>query len=298
MPNMLKPNLPSLDDQEGEQVPEGLPALVDGHVHLFPPDIFSALWTWFDENAWPIRYRMPASEVLEYLLSRGVGHVVALQYAHKPRISRMLNRFMAKTCSRFHGRVTGLAAVFPGETDADEILREAFDSGLKGVKLHAHVHCFDMNSEEMNQVYEVCEAERKPLMIHAGREPKSEAYRRDPYQICSAEKLQRVLQEFPGLKVCVPHLGFDEISGYRKLIERFDNLWLDTTMMLSEYFPLKEPIELESYRIDRIMYGSDFPNIPYAWDRELRWVKRAGLHSESLEWLLHKSCSEFFGVKI
>jgi len=233
---MLKPNLPAYNDQEGEHVPEGLPALVDGHVHLFPPDIFSALWTWFDENGWPIRYRLSASEVLGYLLSRGVDHVVALQYAHKPGISRVLNRFMVKTCREFPGKVTGMAAVFPGEPGADEILREAFENGLKGVKLHAHVHCFDMNSEEMNQVYEVCEAERKPLVIHAGREPKSEAYRRDPYQICSAEKLQIVLQEFPGLRVCVPHLGFDEMSGYRELIERFDNLWLDTTMMLSEYF--------------------------------------------------------------
>jgi predicted TIM-barrel fold metal-dependent hydrolase len=295
MPNMLRPNLPSYNDREGERVPEGLPAVVDGHVHLFPPDIFAALWTWFDENGWPIRYRLPASDVLEYLLSRGVGHVVALQYAHRPGISRMLNRFMAKTCSRFPGKVTGMAAVFPGEPDAEKILREAFAGGLKGVKLHAHVHCFDMNAEEMNRIYELCESERKPLVIHAGREPKSDAYHCDTYQICSAGKLKRVLQDFPGLKICVPHLGFDEISAYRNLIEQHDNLWLDTTMMLAEYFPLKEPVELESFRMDRVMYGSDFPNIPYAWDRELLWVKRTMLHSESLVWLLNKSHSEFFG---
>jgi hypothetical protein len=235
--------------------------------------------------------------VLGYLLSRGVGHVVALQYAHKPGISRMLNRFMAETCREFPGKVTGMAAVFPGEPDADEILREAFDSGLKGVKLHAHIHCFDMNAEEMNAIYDLCESKRKPMVIHAGREPKSEAYRCDTYEICSAKKVERVLQDFPGLKICVPHLGFDEISAYRKLIEQYDHLWLDTTMMLAEYFPVKEPIELESFRMDRIMYGSDFPNIPYAWDRELRLVKRAKPHGETLEWFLNKSGSEFFNLK-
>ncbi|RJR46451.1 MAG: amidohydrolase [Desulfobacteraceae bacterium] len=295
---MLRPKLPSYNDPDGEHVPEGLPAVVDGHVHLFPPEIFAALWAWFDENAWPIRYRMAASEAIEHLLSRGVRHVVALQYAHKPGISRILNRFMAKTCSHFAGKVTGMAAVFPGEPDADQILREAFSIGLKGVKLHAHVHCFDLNAEEMNQIYALCASEKKPLVIHAGREPKSEAYRCDSYQICSAEKVKRILEDFPDLKLCVPHLGFDEISVYGKLVERFDNLWLDTTMMLAGYFPLDEPIGIERLRMERVMYGSDFPNIPYAWDRELLWVKRSGLKWESLEWLLHGSSSEFFGIEL
>ena len=122
------------------------------------------------------------------------------------------------------------------------------------------------------------------------------AYRCDPYEICSAEKLENVLQNFPKLRICVPHLGFDEIFAYKKLIEKYDNLWLDTTMILADYFPLKDTIELKSYRVDRIMYGSDFPNIPYAWDRELKWLRNAGLPQENLEWILEKSATHFFGL--
>jgi hypothetical protein len=58
--------------------------------------------------------------VLEHLLSRGVSHVIALQYAHKPGISRMLNQYMVKKCMEFPNKVTGLAAVFPGEKDVIE----------------------------------------------------------------------------------------------------------------------------------------------------------------------------------
>jgi hypothetical protein len=293
---MLKPNLPSFDDPDGETVPERLPSIIDSHVHLFPSDIFTALWAWFDENAWPIRYRLAASDVLSYLLSRGLAHVVALQYAHKPGISRSLNQFMAKTCSAFPGRVTGMAAVFPGEENAVEILREAFDHGLKGVKLHAHVQCFDMNAQQMDLIYDLCQSEQKPMVMHVGREPKSTAYRCDTYQICSEEKLERVLRDFPRLKICVPHLGFDEISAYRNLIERYENLWLDTTMMLAGYFPVTEVIDLKTFRMDRIMYGSDFPNIPYAWDRELRRLSASNLHGERLEWFLNKSAADFFQI--
>lgn len=293
---MLSPNLPSIDDRGGEYVPQELPTVVDAHVHIFPANIFSAIWSWFDKNAWPIRYRLSASSVLDHLLSRGVSHIIALQYAHKPGISRMLNRYMVKKCREFPNKVTGMAAVFPGEKDAAAILKEAFDNGLQGVKLHAHVQCFDMNAEEMDLIYDLCESEQKPIIMHVGREPKSTAYHCDPYQICSAKKLERVLRNFPKLKICVPHLGFDEISDYRNLIEKYENLWLDTTMVLADYFPLKETVELDSFRVDRIMYGSDFPNIPYNWDRELKCLKASNLSRENMEWILHKSAAGLFQV--
>ncbi|MBU2498760.1 MAG: amidohydrolase [Proteobacteria bacterium] len=293
---MLRPNLPSIDDAEGENVPEGLPAVVDAHVHIFPDNIFSAIWSWFDENAWPIRYRLSTSRLLGLLLSRGVSHVIALQYAHKPGISQMLNQYMVKKCGEFPGKVTGLASVFPGEKNAHGILREACENGLKGVKLHAHVQCFDMNAEEMEVIYDLCESEQKPMVMHVGREPKSTAYHCDPYQICSAQKLERVLRDYPRLRICVPHLGFGEISAYKKLIEKYDTLWLDTTMMLADYFPIEDTIELNGFRVDRIMYGSDFPNIPYAWDRELKWLKAASLPREDLEWILRINAASFFSL--
>ena len=295
-PPMLTPNLPSIDDEEGATVPDGLPAVVDAHVHIFPREIFAAIHGWFDEHAWRIRYRLATSEVLDFLLSHGIAHVIALQYAHKPGISKTLNRYMAQKCREFPGRITGMATVFPGEDGAERILREAFESGLSGLKLHAHVQCFDMNADEMDPLYAVCQSSEKPIVMHVGREPKSEAYRCDPYRICSAEKLKRVLGDYPRLKICVPHLGFDELSDYRKLIEKYDTLWLDTTMVLTDYFPIEEAVDLKRYRLDRVMYGSDFPNIPYAWDRELKWLSESVTSDADLEWILNKSASTFFNL--
>lgn len=291
---MLRPNLPSIDDEEGTAVPPGFPAVVDAHVHIFPHDVFSAVRHWFDEHAWRIRYPLRTSEVFEFLLARGIGHVVALQYAHKPGMADGLNRYLIQKCREYPGRISGLATVFPGEDGAERILREAFASGLAGLKLHAHVQCFDMNADEMQPLYELCQTYDKPIVMHVGREPKSEAYRCDPYQICSVDKLQRVLMGYTRLKVCVPHLGFDEIDAYRHLIEKYDTLWLDTTMVLTDYFPIQEPVDLRRYRLERVMYGSDFPNIPYAWDRELKWLRRSSLFDGDLEWLLNKSAAHFF----
>ena len=291
---MLTPELPFLNDPEGTGIPPGLPRIIDAHVHIFPDKIFSAVRNWFDAHAWKIRYQESSPDLISFLLNRGVSRIVALQYAHKPGIARSLNQYMGEICQMFSGRVLGMATVFPGEDQAVAILEQAFELGLSGVKLHAHVQCFDMTQPVMTPLYEVCARENKPMILHVGREPKSEHYLCDPHKICRADKLEAVLKAFPTLKICVPHLGFDENHAYRTLIEKYDTLWLDTAMVLTDYFPQDNRVGLETYRMDRIMYGSDFPNIPYAWDRELLWLKNASLSRSDLEQILYKNAESFF----
>ncbi len=293
---MLREVLTSVNDQEGASIPAGLPPVIDAHVHVFPSRVFSAVWQWFDDHAWRIRYRMSTSGVFDFLLSRGIQRIVALQYAHKPGIASELNRYMVEKCRRHGHRVQGLATVFPGEEGTREILEEAFAHGLAGVKLHAHVQCCDLHSDGMQRVYDCCQEHGKPLVIHAGREPKSTAYRCDPHEICSVDRVAHVVRNFPRLRLCVPHLGFDELAAYRALIDKVDNLWLDTTMVLADYFPIEDDICLDHYRPERIMYGSDFPNIPYAWDRELKRLARQSLSQGRLERLLYCNAVDFFNL--
>jgi hypothetical protein len=294
---MLETPLHPLNDPEGPKVPDGLPPIIDAHVHLFPDGIFGAIHAWFDQYAWPIRYKMTADEAAKFLLSRGIDRIVGLHYAHKPGVARYLNGFMADLC-RDCGRVTGTATVFPGEDDATAILEEGFRRGLKGVKLHGHVQAFRMDSDAMRQIYEVCSANGEPLVMHVGRAPMSPLfeYPADPYRLYSAEKLEEVIRAYPRLRVCVPHLGADEFAAYRRLLERYDNLWLDVAMTLADYLPGTESVVLASMRLDRVMYGTDFPNIPYAWDREIRRISGLGLPDHELAMILGANARDFFSI--
>jgi len=132
--------------------------------------------------------------------------------------------------------------------------------------------------------------------MHVGREPKSTAYDCDPYELCSAEKTENTLRDFPDLKICVPHMGLGETTTYRKLIEKYDNLWLDTTMVLTDYFEPGVTIDLAGCRTDRIMYGSDFPNIPYEWDRELKVLNEADISRDALIRISSKNAVDFFSL--
>jgi predicted TIM-barrel fold metal-dependent hydrolase len=296
MTALLQAPLPALNDHESEHLPPTLPAVVDAHVHLFPDNLFASVWQWFEKYGWPIRYRLTSPEIIEFLMARGIRRVVGLHYAHRPGVARELNAYMANLCLQFP-QLVGMATVFPGEKDARLILTEAFDSGLSGVKLHCHVQCFDMLGADMHDLYRICQSSDRPLIMHVGREPKSPAYPCDPYKLCSADKLEQVIQRYPGLKVCVPHLGADEFEAYSRLLECYDNLWLDTTMALAGYLPFKNVPDLTKMRSDRLMYGSDFPNLPYAWDREIKKICEMNFKPEQLFKLVSGNAIGFYKIK-
>jgi predicted TIM-barrel fold metal-dependent hydrolase len=290
--------LPGVDDEEGERVDPDLGFVVDAHVHLFPDGLFEAIWRWFDVHGWPIRYKLKTPEVVRFELSRGVGHIVALHYAHKPGIARSMNTFMASVV-KDELRVTGLATVMPGEPGAREILEEAFALGLRGVKLHCHVQCFSPDAPELAEIYETCIAHDMPLVMHAGREPTSAGYKCDPHALCHVDRTEAVLRSYPKLRLAVPHLGADELAGYARLLERYDNLYLDTTMVLADYFDgTDRAFEMVEARPDRIMYGTDFPNIPYAWDRELVRIKARRLPDAALASVLGDTARAFYRLPV
>ncbi|MFH1157022.1 MAG: amidohydrolase family protein [Pseudomonadota bacterium] len=288
--------LAGLDDVEGSRVPQGLFPVIDAHVHLFPDALFDAVWGWFDRYGWPVRYRLHSRDLLDFLFSRGVDHIVGFQYAHKPGIASELNRYMAGMIRHYPGKLTGMATVFPGEKGAEALLDEAMKLGLKGVKLHTHVQCFELVGTPVEKVLRFCAGNALPAVIHAGREPRSPAYSCDPYLLCSAGRVRHVLEKHPGLKLCVPHLGMDEFDSYRQMLDIFDNLWVDTAMAVGGYLPVTVPFSINALRSDRVMYGSDFPNIPYAWDRELKWFKDSDLPAPVLSGILEKNARDFFGI--
>jgi hypothetical protein len=108
--------------------------------------------------------------------------------------------------------------------------------------------------------------------------------------------MRRVLERHPELRVVVPHLGADEIAGYGALLAEFPHLYLDTTMMLAEFFPQHPGAGFMARWADRLLYGSDFPNLPYAWDRELAKLVDLGLERAAIAAIAGGNARRLFGA--
>jgi hypothetical protein len=261
--------------REDERRRKGLlDAVTDAHVHLWPDAIYRALWRWFDEHAWRIAFRGTAEETLAVLDAHRVQRAVCLLYAHKRGIARELNRFAA-SMQRGHRSVIALGTVSPEDEDAVEVVREALGPlGLRGIKLHCHVQRVAIDDPRVLAILRECAAAGAPAVVHCGREPASDAYGVDTHSICAHERCERALRAVPGLKLVVPHVGLDEFDAYLSLVDRYEGLYLDTSMACAEYFEHKIDWDALAQRSDRVLYGTDFPITPYEYDRELRVLAR------------------------
>lgn len=247
--------------------------IVDAHVHFFPERLAEAIRRWFGEHAWDIRYRIPVGEAVRTLREGGIDRCVVLPYAHKPGMAAALNDFTSQL-AREYPEVVPCCTVFPGEEGVEALLDDALgERGFHGVKIHSHVMRVAPDDPRLDPVWRASARHRKPVVIHCGREPASGGYGTDVRALSGASLLRRALARHPDAICIVPHLGMDEPAAFEALLDEFPNLYLDTTMAIAGYFPDAPDLEMLRRRPDRILYGTDFPNLPYEWERELRIVR-------------------------
>jgi uncharacterized protein len=232
--------------------------IIDFHTHLFPTRLFRAIWRYFDEHLWTVRYQGETDELVETLLASGVQRFVFSTYAHKPALARGLNRWSAEVARR-HGRSIPFGTFHPLD-DVESLAHEAFDElDLAGFKIHCQVQRCYPDDPGLLVAYRQAELKRKICLIHCGPAPQ-------PSPFTNARRFERVLRRFPELTFVVAHMGADEFDLYYDLLARYDNLYLDTTMVFTGFHPWEPKISGLVEFQDRILYGSDFPNIPYALD--------------------------------
>jgi predicted TIM-barrel fold metal-dependent hydrolase len=101
------------------------------------------------------------------------------------------------------------------------------------------------------------------VLIHVGSGPVGNAF-------TGPEHLERLLLAHPDVRVIVAHLGAPEFDEFLDLAERFEHTRLDTTMVFTEFF-----VDFPDRLLPRvgalgakILYGSDFPNLPYAYQHQ------------------------------
>jgi len=244
--------------------------IIDSHVHVFPPKLFAALKNWFEEHAWSFFGDATAEEFVRSQFDNGAAGLVLMAYAHRPGIAQALNEFMAGLLKAFP-HVAALGAIHPEDTDPKEIIRHAFrDCGLCGVKMHCHVKGVAPDDPAMFRIYETVAEYDGIVTIHAGREPAIPAYGLDVRSISGADRMEKVLRRFPDLKVVVPHLGMDESERFFDLMDEYPNLYLDTAMVFSPVFVVDINLERFVKHADRILYGTDYPQIPPSVETELK----------------------------
>ena len=255
----------------------GLPGLIDIHTHFLPERMLRRVWAHFDAagplvgRSWPIEYRWDQERRLAHLRQMGVRRFTALTYAHKPGMAADLTDFALALSDREPGCVPS-ATFFPEDGVRGQV-RSALERGARVFKIHAQVGGFDLRDPALDSAWGMLADAAVPVVVHAGSAPVSRA------DFTGPDKLEGVLRRHPDLTIVVAHLGAPEYAEFLTLAERYPRVHLDTTMVFTDFFEKVAafPSDLLPWLVDlpdRVVLGSDFPNIPYAYAHQLEALER------------------------
>lgn len=261
-----------------------LPGLFDVHVHFLPKPIMDRVWEHFDSagpligRPWPINYRMSDDERVATLRSLGVRRFTALPYAHKPGVASYLNDW-ARGFAKEHDDSVWSATFYP-EASAGAYVRDLIDEGVAVFKVHVQVGDFDPRDPALDEVWAAFAESQTPVVVHAGSGPV-------PGRHTGSGPIGEVLARHPRLPMIVAHMGAPEYADFLALAETYDNVRLDTTMAFTDFFERDAayPRDLLPRLHDlehKILLGSDFPNIPYAYAHQLEALVRLDLGDDWL----------------
>ncbi|HYE94258.1 MAG TPA: amidohydrolase family protein [Terriglobales bacterium] len=268
---------------------------IDVHVHLHPERLARAIQDVFARDGWHAQHSWDPGAVADALAAHGVERFCFFSYAHKPGIARSLNAWIAETAKLLPAGIP-VGTVHAADDDVLAIADEAMDAGLAGFKFHLSVQRFRADDARLMPLYERVAERGRFLIVHAGTMPYRDAF-------TGLDGFRGVMRRFPALRVIVAHLGCFDTEGFLALTEECPNLYLDTTMALT---PLSDrflggdadaiPTEWLLRYQDRIMLGSDFPLIPYAYEEERSFVARRSLPDAVARKILYENAARFLGV--
>lgn len=244
--------------------------VVDAHVHLMPDRLMRAIREALKDAAgWQFEHSSDPDAVEGTLAEAGVERFVALPYAHRPGVAADLNDWICET-ARPSERAIPFATVHAGDDDVGGIVERAFEGGARGLKFQLPVQGFPADDPRLDPAYEAAVAQDAPVVLHAGTAPMFEG---DPN--VGIENFRSLLASFPDVRVCAAHMGTYQVGEFLAVAREHDNVFLDTTFAMSsvaeEYMDF-DPSSIADETLielsESIMYGSDYPNIPYPYEAE------------------------------
>jgi hypothetical protein len=260
----------------------GIPGLADIHVHFLPPRLLRRVWAYFDEGgpllggSWPIHYRLPDdADRVTRLGDMNVRMFTALAYAHRPDMASDLNDWTLAFAAATPGCVP--SATFYPEPGVEKYVTAALDHGARVFKVHLQVGAFSPADPLLDPVWGLLTDAGTPVVMHAGHAPAGTAF-------TGPEPVADLLKRYPDVPLIVAHMGAPDYAEFLRLAAAHERVALDTTMVFTDFFDSLAPFPATALPLlkelgegGKILLGSDFPNIPYPYARQIAGLARLDL---------------------
>ena len=260
--------------------------IIDAHAHVFPDKIaekaVQGIGSFYDLK---MNFDGKISTLLDIGAQAGVEKFIVQSVATTAAQVESINNFIAESVRIYPDQLIGFATIHPDYEDISGEIDRAEKLGLKGVKLHPDFQNFLIDDEKAMKIYECIEG-RMPLLIHTGD------YR---YEWSKPERMARVLDKFPDLKVIGAHFGGWSEWDKLKDVYKGKRIWVDTSSSLYTLSPEKAMELIEFFGEDYILFGTDYP----MWSAvdEVERIKKLPLTDEQREKIFHLNAERLLGIE-
>ena len=278
---------------------EGFPVdgVVDAHVHLMPDRLMRAIRDALGEAAgWTFDHPTDLDAMTDVLRDAGVERFFALPYAHRPGVADDLNEWVCETAAASEHAVP-FATVHAGDDDVGGVVERAVAAGARGLKFQLPVQGFPADDPRLDPAYAVAADRDLPVVLHAGTAP---MFRDDPN--VGVDRFRSFLASYPDLRVCAAHMGAYEVDEFCDLARTHENVFLDTTFAMSavadQYMDFDPASIADETLVDlseSILYGSDYPNIPYPYEEERAHLLARDLPTDVQRDIFARTARRFLG---
>lgn len=261
--------------------------IIDAHCHIYPDKIAEkaaqSTGTFYDL---PMKYDGKVSTLLECGEKAGVDKYIVQSVATTPKQVSSINHFIADTVKSYSEKMIGLGTLHPDSEDIQGDIEELMSLGLHGVKLHPDIQKFKLDDYRCLKIYELCEKNHLPMLIHTGDER---------YDYSNPNRLIPILEIYTELSVVGAHFGGWSIwNEASKKLCGFKNFYVDCSS--SFYMLDDETIKeiISRYGADRVLFGTDYP----MWDpkEEIARLKSLGLSESDMEKILYKNALKAYSI--
>ena len=262
--------------------------VIDSHCHIYPTKIAKPA-----VESTGRFYNMTAlgdgtvDSLLNIGKNAGIDRFVVQSVATTPHQVKSINEFIASEVANHPDTLIGLGTLHPESTDLKCDLEHIKELGLHGVKLHADIQRFAIDDYRCCKIYELCEKENIPILMHTGD------YR---FDYSNPNRLVPILNTYKNLTVIGAHLG--GWSVWDEAVEKlssYKNFYVDSSSSLYELSPERATEIIRSYGVERVLFGSDFP--VFSPDIELKRFMALPLTDDERRSILSENVLKLYNIK-
>lgn len=212
------------------------------------------------------------AEIVSLMDAAGVQRLMLSAWC-RPGRWLTTNDEVARYVEAFPDRFSGVAAVDLATPVAAvrELRRAVRELGFKALRVVPWLWKLPPNDKLYFPLYVECIELDIPFCTqvgHTGPLMPSETGRPVPY-------LDEVALTFPDLRIVAGHIGHPRTDEMIGVAWKHDNVSIDTSAYLPAYYPPQLIHYLKTYGQDKVMFGSNFPQLPL--DKCMQQIRAMGL---------------------